>query len=52
MKLARIRVDPDDALIVAGTVLAAVGLWGIDWRLSLVLLGLWLIFLGGRKGGK
>lgn len=51
LNISKLKLDFDDCLIIAGTALCTVGFWGIDHRLALIILGVWLIFLGSRKGG-
>jgi hypothetical protein len=45
----KIAFNIDDFLIFTGTILAVYGLWGYDPRAALIILGIWLIFLG--RGG-
>lgn len=47
----KIPLDADDALIIAGSALFTVGLWGYDPRAALMALGSWLVFLGRSRGG-
>jgi hypothetical protein len=47
------RFDLDDALLIGGTACTTVGLWSFDYRIALVVLGLWLVWLGiPRRGGE
>ena len=42
----RKRWSGDDVLILTGSLIAAAGVWGFDWRVAEILFGLWLIYLG------
>jgi len=47
----KIPFDFNDVFIVAGTSLFTYGAWGFDPRVAMMVLGVWLIFLGRPQGG-
>ena len=51
LRLPQLKLDIDDALIIAGTISFTAGLYGYDPRAAAMALGLWLVFLGRPRGG-